>query len=58
MSAVAEIPEPRRRWTGYAILESDERLYRIVVGDPDNNEPLQRLLDLGWHCVPVEIVER
>lgn len=56
--AVAEMPEPRRRWQGYAILERDEKLYRIAVGDPKNNEHLDRLLELGWFVVPVDIIER
>ena len=56
--SVAELPEPRRRWKGYAILEPDETLYRIAVGDPENNEHLDRLTKAGWLVVPVEIVER
>ncbi len=55
---VAELPEPRRRWKGWMILDQDERFYRFSYEDPQTSWPLQKLVAMGWFVIPVDVVER
>ena len=54
---VAELPETRRKWRAWAILDYEKRLYRITTDDPEQSEPIQRLIGMGWQAVPVNVVE-
>ena len=47
-----------RKWNGWVILSRDEEFYRVTIDDPTENEPLMRLLEMGWFAIPVVIVEQ
>lgn len=55
---VMEKPEPRRRWKAWAILESDESLYRLSMEGPKESKPIRRLIEMGWFAIPVDVIER
>ncbi len=48
----------KRRWKAWAVLERDETLHAIWLIGPEDNEPLRKLVEMGWFAIPVDVIER
>jgi hypothetical protein len=47
-----------RKWTGWAILNSDDSIHRVSMQKPEELQPMVNAShDLGWRWIPVEITE-